>query len=197
MRTLATLVALFLLFSGWQYLRRHQNEGRLARVATELAQREVEVSCPGFFARLVEITPYGGWVHFDEHGRPGDKTYLAARTCRSLERLWRADEPPDFGCLLSHTCSQEIVGLVDGMVTLAHESWHLRGVTNEGQTQCYAVQTIELTARLFGIPAADAQVVVQSVAADDAAAPRDDYHSSECRPGGRYDLAPETGAWPG
>ncbi|MBA3245816.1 MAG: hypothetical protein H0T61_11680 [Actinobacteria bacterium] len=46
------------------------DEGRLARVATELAQRGVEVSCPGFFARLVEITPYGGWVHFDEHGRP-------------------------------------------------------------------------------------------------------------------------------
>ncbi|MBA3788053.1 MAG: hypothetical protein H0X21_05085, partial [Actinobacteria bacterium] len=104
MRTLATLTTLFLLFSGWQYLRRHQNERRLAYVATELAQREVDVSCPGFFARLVEITPYGGWVNFDEHGRPADETFLSARTCRGLEKLWRADPPPSFACLLASTC---------------------------------------------------------------------------------------------
>ncbi len=197
MRTLAILTTLFLLFSGWQYLRRHQNERRLAYVATELAQREVAVSCPGFFARLVEITPYGGWVNFDEHGRPADETFLSARSCRGLEKLWRADPPPSFACLLASTCSREQQELVDGMLTLAHESWHLRGLTNEGQTQCYAVQTIERTARLFGIPATGAQVVAQSVAAEDAAAPRGEYHSSECRPGGRFDLAPETSAWPG
>lgn len=197
MRTLATLVTLFVLFSGWQYLRRHQNEGRLARVATELAQREVDVSCPGFFARLVEITPYGGWVNFDEHGQPADETFLSAGTCRSLERLARADEPPPFACLLTRTCSRETTEVVDAMVTLAHESWHLRGLTDEGQTQCHAVQTIELTARLLGVSTADANIVAQSVAADDAAAPRDEYHSPECRPGGRFDLAPQTPTWPG
>ena len=196
MRTLATLTVLFLLFSGWQYLRRHQNEGRLAYVATELAQREVGVSCPGFFARLVEITPYGGWVHFDEHGRPGNETFLSASTCRNLERLWRSDDP-SFACLASRSCSPETLALVDGMVTLAHESWHLRGVTHEGQTQCYAVQSIERTALLFGISPIESRLVAQWVAASDAAAPRDDYHSSECRPGGRFDLAPETRDWPG
>ena len=196
MRTLATLTALFLLFSGWQYLRRHQNEGRLGYVATELARRDVGVSCPGFFARLVEITPYGGWVHFDAHGQPGNETFLSARSCRDLERLWRADEPPSFACLASRACSREKLALIDGMVTLAHESWHLRGITHEGQTQCYSVQTVEWAARLFGIPAADSQLVAQWVAAADAAAPRDDYHSSECRPGGRFDLAPHTSDWP-
>ena len=89
------------------------------------------------------------------------------------------------------------MALVDGMVTLAHESWHLRGVTHEGQTQCYAVQSIERTALLFGISPIESRLVAQWVAASDAAAPRDDYHSSECRPGGRFDLAPETRDWPG
>ncbi|MBA2331874.1 MAG: hypothetical protein H0V94_03685 [Actinobacteria bacterium] len=195
MRTLATLVTLFLLFSGWQYLRRHSNENRLASVATELTQRDVDVGCPGFFARLVEITPYGGWVNFDEHGRPADETFLSAGTCRNLERLWRADDP-SFGCLVSRSCSRDKLAQIDGMVTLAHESWHLRGVTNEAQTQCYAVQSVERTALLLGISAVDSRLVADWVAISDAAAPRDDYHASECRPGGSFDLAPETSTWP-
>jgi hypothetical protein len=196
MRTLSVLVALFLLFSGWQYLRRHQNERRLALVASELAQREVGVGCPGFWTRLVEITPYAGWVSFDEHGRPADETQLSAATCRSLERLWRAGEPPSFSCLVSDTCPRSTLELVDGIVTLAHESWHLRGVVDEAQTQCYAVQSTERAARLFGIRPADAHLIALSVAAADAAAPQGEYHSPECRPGGRYDLAPHTFEWP-
>ena len=57
-------------FSGWQYLRREQNENRLALVAGEVALRDVDVSCPGFWTRLIEITPNAGWVGFDEHGQP-------------------------------------------------------------------------------------------------------------------------------
>jgi hypothetical protein len=144
----------------------------------------------------VEITPYAGWVSFDEHGRPADETQLSAATCRSLERLWRAGEPPSFSCLVSDTCPRSTLELVDGIVTLAHESWHLRGVVDEAQTQCYAVQSTERAARLFGIRPADAHLIALSVAAADAAAPQGEYHSPECRPGGRYDLAPHTFEWP-
>jgi hypothetical protein len=34
------------------------------------------------------------------------------------------------------------------------------------------------------------------VAADDARAPKGEYHSSQCRPGGAYDLRSDTPAWP-
>jgi hypothetical protein len=196
MRTLAFVVALFVLFSGWQYLRRHQNEERLALVASALAQREVGVGCPGFWARLVEITPHAGWVSFDKDGRPADETHLSAATCRSLERLWRAGEPPSFACLVSSSCPRSTLELVDGIVTLAHESWHLRGIVDEAQTQCYAVQSAERTARLFGIRLEDARRIAFSVAANDRAAPQGEYHSPQCRPGGRYDLEPHTLAWP-
>ena len=154
------------------------------------------VGCPGFFARLVEITPYGGWVQFDEHGRPASETFLSAGTCRRLERLWRA-EAPSFTCLSSHTCSKEQLARIEAVLTLAHESWHLRGVMTESQTQCYAVQTVERTAGLLGVPLVDARLVAAWVAAADAAAPRDDYHSPDCRPGGGLDLRPETPGWPG
>ena len=54
-----------------------------------------------FFTRLIEVTPNAGWVDFDEHGLPADSTHLSAATCRSLERMWRADEPLSFSCLRS------------------------------------------------------------------------------------------------
>ena len=79
-RVLLILLVPVLVFSAWQFVRREENENRLALVASEIALRDVEVSCPGFWTRLVEITPNAGWVDFDEHGRPSDKTSLSATT---------------------------------------------------------------------------------------------------------------------
>jgi hypothetical protein len=196
-RVAAFLVVVFVLFSGWQFARREQTERGLALVASGVAQREVDVSCPGFWTRLVEITPNAGWVGFDENGRPGDTTQLSATTCRSLDRL-RREGPPDVACLLDGelACPASTLEVVEGMVVLAHESWHLRGVLNEAQTQCYAVQTVEAVARSFRFAPRGAALVAASVALGDARAPVGEYRSPECRPGGRYDLHPETAAWP-
>ncbi len=184
-----------LLFSGWQFLRREQNESRLALVASEIALRDVDVSCPGFWTRLVEITPNAGWVNFDEHGRPADETSLSAATCRGLERVWRGKER-SFRCLLAGGCDRRTLAAVSGIVTLAHESWHLRGVVDEARTQCYAVQTTEAVALALGVRAGDAQLIAARVALDDARAPRGEYHSPACHPGGPYDLHPEAADWP-
>jgi hypothetical protein len=194
-RVLLILLIPVMLFSAWQFTRRKENENRLALVASAVASRDVEVSCPGLFARLVEITPNSGWVDFDQHGRPGDKTNLSASTCRGLERVWRGDQK-SFGCLISGSCDEDTLHAVWGIVTLAHESWHLRGVTGEAETQCYAIQTVEQVALRLGVSRQNAHVVAVWVALDDAAAPVGDYHSPECRPGGRYDRHAETPDWP-
>jgi hypothetical protein len=195
MKLLVALFVPFLLFSGWQFLRREQNEDRLALVASQIALRNVDVSCPGFWTRLVEITPNAGWVDFDEHGRPSRTTSLSAATCKSLERVWRGRQR-SFSCLLEGTCAEDTRRAAFGVVTLAHESWHLRGTVNEAQTQCYAVQTTEETARLLGVAPPDAHALAVRVALDDAAATRDEYHSDDCRPGGLFDLHPQTPDWP-
>ena len=195
MKVALALLVPIMLFSAWQYLRREENENRLALVASEIALRDVDVSCPGFWTRMVEITPNAGWVDFDEHGRPSRTTSLSAATCKSLERVWRGRER-SFACLVEGVCDEDTVRAAFGIVTLAHESWHLRGVTNEAQTQCYAVQTAEETARRLGVPALDARALAVRVAVDDAMAPRDEYHADACRPGGPYDLHPKTAAWP-
>lgn len=196
MKVVLVLLVPIMVFTAWQYVRREENENRLALVAGEIALRDVEVSCPGFWTRLVEITPHAGWVGFDEHGRPSSRTNLSAATCKHLERVWRGKER-SFGCLVRGRCDDDTLRAAFGIVTLAHESWHLRGVIDEARTQCYAVQTTELTARALGVPALDAHALALRVAADDAVAARDAYHSGECRPGGAYDLHPETPGWPG
>lgn len=194
-RAVLVLLVPVLVFSAWQFHRREQNEDRLALVASEIALRDVEVSCPGFWTRLVEVTPNAGWVSFDEHGRPGDETSLSAATCDGLERVWRGKERA-FGCLLAGGCDRQTLAAVSGIVTLAHESWHLRGLVNEAMTQCYAVQTTAAVARALGVPAVEAELVASRVALDDARAPRGEYHSPSCRPGGEYDLDPATPDWP-
>ena len=92
MRVVVLLLIPIFLFSAWQYTRREENENRLALVASEVALRDVDVSCPGFWMRLVEITPNAGWVDFDEQGRPSDETSLSASTCSSLEHVWRGKQ---------------------------------------------------------------------------------------------------------
>lgn len=192
---LAVLLVPFLLVSAWQHHRREQNESRLALVASEIALRDVGVSCPGFWTRLVEVTPNAGWVDFDEHGRPGDETSLSARTCTSLERVWRGEQR-SFACLLDGGCDRQTLDAVSGVVTLAHESWHLRGIVDEARTQCYAVQSAEAVALALGVAAADARLIAVGVALEDARAPRGEYHAPACRPGGAYDLRPQTPDWP-
>ena len=194
-RFLLILLVPVLLFSAWQFVRREENENRLALVASEIALRDVGVGCPGFWTRLVEITPNAGWVDFDEHGRPSDKTSLSATTCRGLERVWRREQT-SFTCLIGGGCDQDTVRAVYGIVTLAHESWHLRGIVDEGQTQCYALQTTERVALRLGVSPEDARLIALRVAADEAASPRGEYHSAECRPGGAYDLNRSTRDWP-
>jgi hypothetical protein len=194
-RFLLILLVPVLLFSAWQFVRRAENENRLALVASEIALRDVDVSCPGFWTRLVEITPNAGWVDFDEHGRPGNETSLSATTCRGLERVWRRDQT-SYACLIGGGCDQNTVRAVYGIVTLAHESWHLRGVLDEGQTQCYAIQTTEQVALRLGVEPEAARLIALRVAADDAAAPVGEYHSPLCHPRGAYDLHPETRDWP-
>jgi hypothetical protein len=189
------LLVPLLVFCGWQFQRRQQNENRLALVASEIARRDVDVSCPGFWKRMVEITPNAGWVDFDEHGRPSDRTSLSASTCKSLERVWRGKQRA-FGCFIRARCDEDTLRAAFGIVTLAHESWHLRGVMDEGQTQCYAVQTVEQAARALGVLPVDAHLLALRVAIDDAAAPRGEYHSDDCHPGGEFDLHPATPAWP-
>jgi hypothetical protein len=82
--------------------------------------------------------------------------------------------------------------------TLAHESMHLRGIVDEGLTECYGMQLLDDVARWFG--------------ADDALAaelatdywnefyvrqrPESEYFRADCVDGSSLDLSPASTSWP-
>jgi hypothetical protein len=191
---------------AWTFHRQNQNEHALAAVASDLAGRHVGVECQGFFAELVDIGARDGEVQFPQ-GRAPDHTFLTRRTCKTLERFrkgsrgrldclttvdwarWRFDT--DYGS----PCSQRARGTAEAINTLAHESMHLRGFVDEGQTQCYGIQEDAWTVvRLGGTPEQGA-AVASFVLALQPGMPSE-YQSSECRAGGGLDLHPETAVFP-
>ena len=199
MRLVAILLVPVLLVSAFQFHRRKGNERRLAAVVSEVAGREVSVRCPGFWKRLVEITPYSGWVRYDAHGRPVDYTELSASTCGDLGRFARADEKPSFDCLRGghRDCDRDVLDVALAFGTVAHESFHLRGVKSEAQTECYAVQTTELVALRLGADSAQARAVGVWVTENSQRFhPPAYWDASLCRPHAPWDLRPETPAWP-
>jgi hypothetical protein len=80
--------------------------------------------------------------------------------------------------------------------TLAHESMHRRGFVDEAVTECYAVQLVYRTAQELGVSAGYAATLHALNWRVNYAAHPSQYHSSDCRDGGRLDLNPGSKRWP-
>jgi hypothetical protein len=93
---------------------------------------------------------------------------------------------PDYGLTLS------------ALVTLAHESVHLRGFADEGIAECYGMQLMDDAARAFG----SSEELAARLARDywtlsySRLRPDSGYYRSDCVDGSILDLSPDTGAWP-
>ena len=120
--------------AGWNGV---DGEARLAAVerfsdeASRIAEKPVFIRCD-------ESRDYVGFVqHADGIAIVGgDRAYLTPEICHDLYRLAFEDD-----------ASGSRTGRA--IAVLAHEAWHLRGVANEGTTECYALQSgVELGVRL-------------------------------------------------
>jgi len=164
----------------------------LDRVAQEISgRRDVSIRC-GTTADpsiLGTVTFYGA--------SPGREALLAPPVCSTLRRLWEGRRPSLACTELGHgQCGREVLELAWAASALAHESYHLAGVRNEAQTQCYALQAIDFVARRLGA-SADQAWALAAFSFDQL--PRrmpPEYSSPECHDGGRYDLRPGSAVWP-
>jgi hypothetical protein len=130
-------------------------------------------------------------------GTPPDETTLKGDTCRYLERFEDARSAPSFECVRRAEPCQPSTGKIASAVrALAHEAWHLRGVTSEAQTECYALQTTALAALRLGASPEEAQAVALWNTKHVYPHLPSEYQSGECRNGGRFDLRPGTTARP-
>ena len=180
MRWLLILVVLGVGGWAWSHHVHVADEHALAAVASQIAGRPVGVHCQGFFAELLDINDRAGEVEFPQ-GRAPDHMFLTRKTCHELKRF--------------RSGRHRTVAADEAINTLTHESFHLRGFTDEAQTQCYAIQTDAWTVVRFGGTPADGAAVARFILSQQPLLPTE-YQSSECRAGGTLDLHPETVAFP-
>jgi hypothetical protein len=170
--------------TGWNGLdesTRTAAEARFSDEASRVAGKEVTIRCD-------EAGDYVGAVQHADGAAVvgGDLAYLTPERCLDLYRLAFEGEV---------TSSQTARALA----VLAHEAWHLRGVSNEGETECYALQTgVEMGQRL-GLSADTARRLMRQQLVENALRRGGtlEYRvPPDCRDGGRLDLRPDTTRFP-
>jgi hypothetical protein len=181
---LALIVWLVESHTGWDALAadtRAEATARFSAEASRIAAKPVTIRCD-------ESGEYVGAVQHSDGVAivGGNLAYLAPERCLDLYRLAFKDE------VRSSQTGR-------ALAVLAHESWHLRGVRNEGTTECYALQSGVGVGERFGLSEGRARQLMREQLAENT------LHSgespeylvpAECRDGGRLDLAPNVERFP-
>jgi hypothetical protein len=177
---------------------RMQLQHRLEPIASEIARRPVGVHCPGWWGRLLSPgDTNAGVVALDGSGGPTDHTDLRAATCAELDALVEGRREPQLACAArSSSCGDDVQALAWAVGTLAHESFHLRGILDEGLTECYAVQTLAATAQRLGATPAEAQNLAALHWETGVPQMPVQYQEAGCENGGAHDLRRDDPVWP-
>jgi hypothetical protein len=154
---------------------------RFSNEASRIATKPVTIRCD-------ESRDYVGLIqHADGVAAVGgDRAYLTPERCFDLYRLAFEGEV---------TSSQTARALA----VLAHEAWHLRGVSDEGATECYALQSGVGIGQRFGLSAGTARQMMRQQLVENAlhSGPTSEYLvPPDCRDGGRLDLHPDDAQFP-
>jgi len=171
---------------------RLREQDSLAAIASDLAGRKVGVHCPSFLASLVDTRSEAGRVQFDDAGRPADHTDLSPQTCKALRHI----EGEDFTCLDRGDCGYREFKAAWAAHTLAHEAFHLRGVQDEGVTECYALQNTAFVAERLGVATERAEKLQAWLFVKGYPNEPTEYQSAQCHDGGPLDLRPQLAEFP-
>ncbi len=140
---------------------------------------------------VLGVTPIANGHAFDYFlMRPAECTYLA--WFHQAPKRWdpRTCVPTD---------CKTAVDIIWAVETVAHESYHLLGYTNEAQVDCYGMQSIWFVATRLGASVPEAQAMAAFFAQRIYPLRRVEtptYWSPQCRDGGAYDLRPASHSWP-
>ena len=169
---------------GWEGVAagdRIETEDRISAEASRIAGHPVEVRCDekGEFVGAVQHADGVAVVG-------GEQAYLTPERCYHLFRLALEGDTS-----FSQTARS--------LAVLAHEAWHLRGVRDEGTTECYALQSgVELGRRL-GLSERTARRMMRQQLVENRlrrGAGAEYLVPPDCRDDGRLDLDPESSAFP-
>jgi hypothetical protein len=187
---LGLIAALALVFwfvesrTGWDSLSvetRAEAQDRFSTEASRIAGKPVRIRCD-------ESRAYVGAVqHADGVATVGGElAYLTPERCDDLYRLAFDGEV---------TSSQTARALA----VLAHEAWHLRGIDDEGTTECYALQSAVQLGERLGLSEDTARRMMQQQLVENAGrtgAGTEYVVPPDCRDGGTLDLDPRSDRFP-
>lgn len=169
--------------TGWNGLdssTRAEAAARFSDEASRVAGKPVTIRCD-------EAGDYVGAVqHADGVALVGGNVaYLTPERCLDLYRLAFKGE------VRSSRTARAIA-------VLAHEAWHLRGVSDEGTTECYALQSGVEIGEQLGLSTGTAQQMMRQQLVENARRGQaSDYRvPPDCRDGGRLDLSPDLSRFP-
>jgi hypothetical protein len=154
---------------------------RFSDEASRVAGKQVEIRCDesGEFVGAVQHADGVALVG-------GDLAYLTPERCHQLYRL---------------AFKGEVKAAQTGraIAVLAHESWHLRGVREEGATECYALQTGVALGQRLGLSEGRAQQLMRQQLVENSLrrGSSSEYRvPPDCEDGGRLDLNPASDRFP-
>jgi hypothetical protein len=170
--------------TGWAAISGEQRSVAVARFSAEasrIAEKPVAVRCD------VGRDYVGAVQHADGVAAVGgDLAIVTPEVCDDLYRL-----------AFEHEASSVSTGRAPAV--LAHEAWHLRGVSDESTVECYALQSGVRLGERLGMSEERARQLMRQQLVENALRGVDtlEYRvASECRDGGRLDLDPASGAFP-
>lgn len=185
--TIAALAALFWYVessTGWNGLdasTRAQATARFSGEASQIAGKRVTIRCDeaGRFVGAVQHADGVALVG-------GNLAYLTPERCLDLYRLAFKGE------VRSNRTGR-------ALAVLAHEAWHLRGVSDEGATECYALQSAVATGERLGLSSDRAHRIMRRQLVENSLRARSspEYRvPPDCRNRGRLDLYPAIDRFP-
>lgn len=154
---------------------RHREEDRLSATASQLVGAKVQVHCQSLGKELVDMGSELGYVKWGPDGVPERQTLIKHAPCARLHDYLTSSRisPSDDEVVAVHV--------------LTHESMHMRGLTDEAQAECAAIQRDAETSRLLGANTDDALALARHYWLSVYPRMPEDYRSSDCHPGGALD----------
>jgi hypothetical protein len=174
------------------------NEERLSAIASQIAGRDVRVSCPGPIARVIGYDIVEGSVRFGADGKPFDETKIRKQSCAELDALAEGRRGEELECTTrtGTACGPRGVETVMAVDVLAHESWHLSGIMDEGVTECRSLQTMAWTAEQLGATAEQGRALALAQYNGAYRQMAEAYRSRGCEDGGPLDMRPDDDRFP-
>jgi hypothetical protein len=171
---------------GWWGLDRADrlgNERRLSSIASQIAGRDVEVHCPGPIGRALGQDTLEGSVSFDAAGNPADETKLRKTSCAELDALAEGRRAKELECTARARilCGRRGAELAMAVDVVTHESFHLRGLRDEGQTECASLNAMAATAQRLGATAAQGAALAHGQFTEAYPRMGEVYRSSGCK----------------